>query len=106
MSEPRITINGHELNDAQASTVRCAIESLASVIEDDASGPCEIGNIGQSYMLRIMEIRGMIFSYVLAQIKETGTPGLRNYGIIEEGMTVTDSDGTIFASKLGPVSRP
>ena len=84
MSEPSILINGVHLTDAQASTVRCAIESLASLIEEDAHGPCEIGNIGHGYMMRIAEIRGMIFRSTLIEMKYTGTPGLRNYEILEE----------------------
>jgi hypothetical protein len=106
MNEPTITINGHLLNDAQASTVRCAIEALASLIDEDASGPCEIGAIGQAYKLRIAEIRSMIFSRVLDETKEAGVPGLRNYGILSNPKspvpTVDASESVIF-NRVAPL---
>ncbi len=61
--EPAIIINGQSLTDAQAMTIRAAIESFA----DGLAVPGRLGTdthaekIAAGYRARIDEIRGMIF---------------------------------------------
>ena len=61
MKEALITINGHTLTDAQAMTVRNAIESFSGTLEqglgDDEHGKRMVA----MYTARIDEIRRMIF---------------------------------------------
>jgi hypothetical protein len=62
MSEPHITINGTELTEAQAMTVRVAIESLASSLAEDGLGDDEHRRaMVEGYTARINEIRRLIF---------------------------------------------
>jgi hypothetical protein len=59
--EPTITINGTLLNSAQATTVRVAIESLASDLVSGL-GDDEHGRLmTAAYKARIQEIRELIF---------------------------------------------
>ena len=59
--EPAITINGTRLTEAQAATIRCAVEALAASL-DDGLGDDEHGQkMVEGYRARIKEIRGMIF---------------------------------------------
>lgn len=61
--EPNIRINGRDLNEAQAMTVRVAIETFAL----DLSDPESLGNdrhgvvMRAGYLARIEEIRNFIF---------------------------------------------
>ena len=59
MSEPTITINGVFLTQAQAMTVRVAIENFAIDLTGELKE--EIGGIGQSYLERIAEIRKAMY---------------------------------------------
>lgn len=60
--EPDITINGHTLNNGQAMTVRCAIESFAFSLADDEDSLWEDAEgLRSAYFARIKEIRKMIF---------------------------------------------
>jgi hypothetical protein len=62
MREPRITINGIKLSDAQSCTIRASIESLASSLELHSLGQDEHGIfMTKAYKARIYEIRKMIF---------------------------------------------
>ncbi len=54
--EPLITINGRLLTDAQACTIRCALESFA--MELNAND--EVGKIGPLYLERVQEIRRLM----------------------------------------------
>ena len=59
MTEPDITINGVKLNQAQAMTVRCAIESFAIVLTADKAKTDRAAAIEQAYLDRILEIRAI-----------------------------------------------
>jgi len=60
--ESDITINGVPLTNAQAMTVRVAIENFASDLREDGLGKDEVGvAICQGYLARIDEIRRLIF---------------------------------------------
>lgn len=61
MTESRITINGVPLGEGQAMTVRVAIESLASSL-DDGLGDDEHGRaMVAAYRARIAELRELMF---------------------------------------------
>jgi hypothetical protein len=61
-SEPTITINGITLTDAQAMTVRVAIESFAFDLTSDGLGEDDHGvTMTKNYLARIDEIRSLIF---------------------------------------------
>ncbi len=60
--EPIISVNGTLLTDAQAMTVRVAIENFASDLLGGSLGDDEHGvKMTQGYMARIREIREAIF---------------------------------------------
>lgn len=62
IDEPRIIINGQTLSNAQALTVRVALESLAGCLSDEGLGSDEHGKMMiESYTARINEIREIIF---------------------------------------------
>lgn len=62
MSEPTITINGQQLTDGQAMTVRVAIEHFASNLTAEGPGDDEHGRaMTKGYLDRISEIRKAIF---------------------------------------------
>jgi hypothetical protein len=58
--EPTLIINGHHLNDVQASVVRCAIAALLTgLAEDDFCK--EIGSeLTQNYRKHLVEIEKMM----------------------------------------------
>lgn len=60
--EPVITINGHLLNDAQAMTLRVAVQGfLFDLVDDNALGDDEHGKAMVSlYRQRLDEINNMI----------------------------------------------
>lgn len=60
--EARITINGQALSAAQAMTLRVALQSFATEMEDDnALGTDQIGrDITQGYRARIHEINTLL----------------------------------------------
>ncbi len=63
MREATITINGTALNDAQASVVRLAVETLASDLRVNGLGDDAMGKeLAQLYLARIVEIRKLLFS--------------------------------------------
>lgn len=62
MSEPTITVNGTELSDGQAMTVRVALETFALTLFHEGLGQDETGTaICRGYLARIEEVRGMMF---------------------------------------------
>lgn len=61
MDEPSITINGVPLTVGQAMTVRCAIESFATTLEDGLGDDEEGRAMTAAYQARINELRAMIF---------------------------------------------
>lgn len=62
MSEPTIIINGQQLTDAQAMTVRVAIEHFAVDLAERGLGNDERAKaISKGYLDRIGEIRRAIF---------------------------------------------
>ncbi|MDB6104127.1 MAG: hypothetical protein JWO52_4126 [Gammaproteobacteria bacterium] len=62
MNEPVITINGQRCTEAQAVTIRCAIENLASDLHDSGLGEDEHGReMTRLYLQRIAEIRVLVF---------------------------------------------
>lgn len=62
MAEPKVVINGHELTDAQAMTVRCAVANFAMVLTDEGLGDDEHGKkMTAGYLARLNEIQAMIF---------------------------------------------
>lgn len=61
MAEPSITINGVALTTGQAMTVRCAIESFASDLEDGLGDDVHGLAMTAGYLARIDELRAMIF---------------------------------------------
>ena len=61
MMEPAITINGHYLTEAQASTIRCAIEAMASSLADGLGEDTVGRELTAAYKARIDELRAMIF---------------------------------------------
>lgn len=55
--EPKITINGRELTEAQAMTVRVAVQSYAMSLSSEGLGEDETGKaIAKSYLARITEV--------------------------------------------------
>ena len=61
MIEPTITINDRQLTDAQAMTIRVAIESFASDLSENGLGDDETGKqTTKGYLNRIKEIRSLI----------------------------------------------
>ena len=63
MSEPSITINGNQLNDAQAMTFRVAIEHFSSALTEGGLGDDFHGKrMTEAYQQRIEEMRGFIFN--------------------------------------------
>jgi hypothetical protein len=72
VSEPRITINGQELSEGQATTIRVAIESFAADLRSDGLGDDDHGRkMVAGYMARLNEIRDLIFSAALKSDKRT-----------------------------------
>lgn len=64
MNEPEITINGNKLTEAQAITIRVAVESFYSDLEDKGLGNDQHGKAMVSlYKERINEIRNIIFNH-------------------------------------------
>jgi hypothetical protein len=63
MLEPHITINGVTLSDAQAMTVRVALESFVSSLADpDGLGDDDHGHaMTSSYLARVVEIRRAMY---------------------------------------------
>ncbi len=60
--EPSILINGHQLADNQAATVRAALEHFASNLRDEGLGDDEHGQIiKRAYLERIDEIRSCMY---------------------------------------------
>ena len=58
IEEPYITINGHDLTEGQAVTIRVAIETLASNLADIGLGSDEHGTVvAKNYLAKISEIR-------------------------------------------------
>lgn len=63
MPEPTVTINGKRLTEAQAMTVRVAIEHFASDLREEGLGGDEHGKtMTAAYLARISEIRRLIFN--------------------------------------------
>lgn len=60
MDEPIITINGHVLNTAQATTVRVALSEF-SIDLNDREFMKALGSIGPLYKARLTEIMEFIF---------------------------------------------
>lgn len=61
MPEPRITINGHELSQAQAVAVRVAITSFHAETEiEHRRHPAERDEIAAAYHARLSEVLRMI----------------------------------------------
>lgn len=62
MSEPEITINGTELSEGQAMTIRVALETFALTLTDEGLGTDGIGEaLCKGYLARVDDIRRMIF---------------------------------------------
>jgi len=62
MREPKITINGHMLTEAEALTVRVAIESFASHLDAEGLGEDVHGvEMTRAYLERIAEIRLVMY---------------------------------------------
>ncbi len=58
MTEPTITINGFDLSEAQAMTVRGAIEAFAAILMEEGLGDDEISReLTRAYLARIAEVR-------------------------------------------------
>lgn len=63
MKEPSMSINGHQLTDAQAMTIRVAIEDFDASLANDGLGDDEHGrNMVTAYRARIVELRLLIRS--------------------------------------------
>lgn len=63
MSEPKITINSHDLNEGQAMTIRVALSLFYMNLGSDrnAIGEDELGrSMREAYMSRISEITRMM----------------------------------------------
>lgn len=54
--EPQITVNGHELTEGQAMTLRVAMEEFAVILSDKKFAK-QLGMVGDNYFDRIEEIR-------------------------------------------------
>jgi len=66
--EPTITINGFTLNEAQAMTVRVAIEHFAVDLESDGLGDDDVGKrITDGYLKSIESIREIIFLRLISK---------------------------------------
>jgi len=62
VSEPTITVNGTELSEGQAMTVRVALETFAFMLSHEGLGEDETGiAICRAYLARIEEVRAMMF---------------------------------------------
>ncbi len=62
-AEPIITINGQQLTNAQAMTVRVAITSFAADLVEEGLGDDETGReIAQGYWDRLKELHLLIFT--------------------------------------------
>jgi hypothetical protein len=73
MTEPLITVNGQELSEAQAMTVRNALEAFAAFLADNGLGNDGNGKrIADAYIARINEIRRMIFGVRRTADNQTG----------------------------------
>jgi len=60
--EPKITINGQKLNEAQAMTVRVAVTSFAFNLVSEGLGDDKQGKkMAALYLERIREIYGLIY---------------------------------------------
>jgi len=57
--EADITISGIQLNTAQSMTVRVAVTSMLMRMDDDESR-AELGEIGDLYRARLVEVQGLI----------------------------------------------
>ena len=55
-NEPKITINGWDLTEGQACTLRVAMEEFAMQLSDPEFKR-KLGQIGENYLDRIAEIR-------------------------------------------------
>ena len=53
--EPHVTINGHELTQAQAMTMRVAINLFSIELQDDKFRD-DLGGMGRLYQARLREI--------------------------------------------------
>lgn len=61
MSESKIIINGHELNQAQVMTIRIALSAFSVELHDECLGKDKMGKlISSGYQLRIREIDNMV----------------------------------------------
>jgi hypothetical protein len=59
--EPTITINGHALTEAQAQTVRCALDTLRETLTEKGLGDDEHGlYMTKAYLARIAEIQELM----------------------------------------------
>ena len=57
-AEASIVINGHPLTQAQAMTIRCALENMAADLVGDGLGDDEHGSrMTAGYLARIRELR-------------------------------------------------
>jgi hypothetical protein len=62
VNEPTITINDVTLSEAQAATVRCAIEAFSADLRANGLGDDEHGHaMTIAYLRRIGELRHLIF---------------------------------------------
>lgn len=62
MNEPKIIINGKELSNAQAATIRCAVENFAFDLKTNGLGDDEHGKeMARLYMRSIEAIRELMY---------------------------------------------
>lgn len=61
MNEPAITINGERLTEAQAMTVRVAIETFSLHLSSEETADVLGMDITQGYLRRIGEMRSFIY---------------------------------------------
>lgn len=80
-AEPRITINGVVLNDAQAATVRVAVAQWLTELHEDKKYMKELGEIGPMYQKRLGEVQEMMFS-------ETNKLKKECIGLIKDGLGI------------------
>lgn len=63
MKEAAVVINGKTLSNAQAMTVRVALESFSMDLRTDGLGSSETGRtIAEGYLACIAEIRTILYS--------------------------------------------
>jgi hypothetical protein len=63
MAEPNITINGQQLSEAEAMTVRVAVASFAMSLTDEGLGDDDHGKkMTAAYLARLQEIQAKIFA--------------------------------------------